>query len=223
MMLRSIPASPARRTFVIPCLLLVAHLAGCASDDADGQSQTPIDADLRTASIVGSIQPAESGIGVIATRNGMETGITLTDDDGRYRLDDLLPGEYGLIVSGLGFFTDTSVRGLTVERGEEAVAPDVRMRPLDAAATLFGEVADARSLAALEDVQVAIRCRSGICPNLSVLTDADGRFEVDIWPDLDTEVVFTRIGYGSGSACVDGQSPGTRFAVPRVLLEPVAP
>jgi hypothetical protein len=175
--------------------------------------------DLRERAIVGHVEPPEAGIGIIAIRNGVETATTLTDERGDYRLAAILAGEYSLVASGAGFFTDTSVRNLVVPAEGEVRAPDIRMRPLASAATVRGRVLDETTGGPLEDVQVVAQCRSGICANLSTTTDGAGRFQIALWPDLAARLLFTRRGYATAQVSVAPQPPDALVALPDVRLQ----
>ena len=202
---------------------LVSLIYACGGDGDPDTHGEPSEPGNGGAAIFGRAEPPQSDIGIIAVRNGFETDTTLTLADGSYRFDELRSGEYGLIVSGLGFFTDTSVRSLVVEDGAEAEAPLVSLRPLGAGVTFVGQVVDRRDFSPLAGVQIAIRCRSGICSNLSVLTDALGDYSVDVWPELAADVIFTKDGYRTDRVGVDAQSPLSTVTLPRVALERVDP
>lgn len=198
-------------------LLALVLLIGCASaDDPVGEVDQE---DESVTAIVGHVEPAEAGIGVIAVRNGVQTAITQTDESGDYRFVDPLVGEYSLIVSTGGFFTDTSVRHLVVERGLEAHAPPVELRPLSAAVKLRGQAVAADTAIGLAGVRVTIECRSGICSNLSVITDAQGQFQTEIWPGLDANLIFERDGYHAQLRQVKAQPPNAVVNVPPVTME----
>ncbi len=207
--------------WAVPALLCL--LYACGGDADPGADGRPGDSVTGGAAIVGRVEPPQSDIGVIAVRNGFETATTLTQPDGTYRLPDLRSGEYSLIVSGLGFFTDTSVRTVVVQEGSEVEAPVVRLRPLGAGVTFVGQVVDKNGFAPLAGVQIAIRCRSGICSSLSVVTDALGVYSVGVWPELAADVVFTKGGYRTDRVGVDGQPPRSTVTLPRVELERVDP
>jgi hypothetical protein len=143
------------------------------------------------------------GVGVIGVRNGVSSAVDITDDDGVYALQDIPAGEYNLIASGAGFFTDTSARGVIARRGEQTLAPLITMRPLTAAATLRGQAVSDATGEAPAGVQVTVECRAGVCSNITATTDAGGMFEVSIWPDLHSRVVFQKAGYAPAFVNVD--------------------
>jgi len=181
-----------------------------AAKDATGNAGT---------AIVGRIEPAEPGVGIIATQNGLETTVTLTDEDGRYRLSGLLPGKYDLVASGQGFFTDLSVRGMSVEEGQIVEAPLISLRPFSKAATVKGRVLDAVSEKPLKDVRVTIRCNTGICANLSSVTDEEGRYEVLLWPDLAGTAILQKEGYAITELVIPPQPSGATHTLATTALE----
>ena len=205
----------------ILALTLALVLSSCGGDSADGAGDSAEETAEGPATIQGSVHPSESDIGVIALRNGFQTASTLTDENGAYRLSNLRPGEYSLIVSGLGFFTDTSVRGLTLAHNDVVDAPRVTLRPLTAAVKLRGNVLDSAEKTPLSGVRISIRCQTGICATLSVLTDADGVYASEIWPDLAAELIFTKVGYHTANTNVPPQPSNTTFRVPTTTLVPI--
>ncbi|MBM3215768.1 carboxypeptidase regulatory-like domain-containing protein [Candidatus Poribacteria bacterium] len=194
-------------------LLLVG--AGCSQDGA-WRPETTLD-DRDVTGIVGSVEPAEPGIGVLAIRNGVDSAVALTDESGRFRLAGLLPGEYGLVATGAGYFIDTSVRTLRVAEGQETIAPPITMRALTASATLRGTVTNAAG-APFAGVRIAVICRSAVCAPLSALTNDGGEWQVDVWSELSTTLVYTFDGFRTESSSVPALAPGRRGIVPRVVL-----
>ncbi len=176
---------------------LAALLIGCATGEAPEDDVLPMDAAPTVTTIRGQVEPRVSGIGVIGVRNGVAAAIASTDDSGVYALVDIPAGEYNLIASGPGFFTDTSARNVVVGRGDVTEAPLITMRPVSAAATLRGQALDDITGEVMAGVQVTVECRAGVCSNITALTDADGRFEVSIWPDLTARLIFRQAGYAA--------------------------
>jgi hypothetical protein len=191
---------------------------GCAERDPSRSAAEDVPKSAETE-IVGRIEPAEPGIGIIALQNGLETSVTLTDNEGRYRLSGLLPGEYSLMATGQGFFTDLSVRGVVVKEGQSVEAALITLRPFSAAATVTGHVLDAGSGKPLKDVRVTIRCNTGICANLSSATDESGRYEVSIWPQLAGTVIFQKDGYVMKELAVSPQPSRATHTLASVALE----
>ncbi|GIX05655.1 MAG: hypothetical protein KatS3mg115_0058 [Candidatus Poribacteria bacterium] len=201
-------------------IVFAGGLVGCNRSDLVEDSAPVLGEGVRPPAIVGAVEPAAPGIGVLALRNGVQTRSTLTDSEGRYLLEALLPGEYNLIVSGAGFFTDTSLQGLVVSEGEIVQAPTVRLRPLAAAATLSGRVVDGITGLPLPDVSIVVRCRTGICANLEVRTDAMGRFETDVWPELPGELLVQKRRYRPLAVPFDPLPPHSRLELPTIRLTP---
>ena len=191
---------------------------GCGADDTPDAPAVPTDIDSAVTTIRGQVEPRVSGVGVIGVRNGVSSAIASTDDDGLYALRDIPAGEYNLIASGPGFFTDTSARNVIVARGEQVEAPLITMRPVAAAATIQGRAVDDLTGDAMRDVQVTVECRAGVCSNITAVTDEDGRFEVAIWPELDARLVFQKAGYGPVFIRIDALAAGAAFEAPAARL-----
>ena len=201
---------------------LAALLIGCATGEAPEDDGLPTDAAPAVTTIRGRVEPRVSGIGVIGVRNGVAAAIASTDDSGVYALLDIPAGEYNLIASGPGFFTDTSARNVVVERGDVTEAPLITMRPISAAATLRGQALDDITGEVMAGVQVTVECRAGVCSNITALTDEDGRFEVSIWPDLTARLIFRQAGYAPAFLDADEIESGGPLVLPaaRMVREP---
>ncbi|MDA1191005.1 MAG: carboxypeptidase-like regulatory domain-containing protein [Candidatus Poribacteria bacterium] len=202
---------------IVSLILTVLFLVSCAEDSATPDD--PSDDARRETAIVGRVAPPQSGMGVLAVRNGFEFASALTNDDGEYRITGLIEGEYNLIVSGQGFFTDTSVRGLSVGAMETVEAPPIEMRPFAAAATLFGRVVDSVFDEPLEGVGVTIRCNTGVCANLTAFTNDDGRYETAIWAGLAGEMLYQKAGYRLSRMDIPALPSGSVNEIPTVRLE----
>ncbi|MBT3265905.1 hypothetical protein HN371_02075 [Candidatus Poribacteria bacterium] len=196
---------------------------GCGADGTSEPPSTPTDVDTAVTTILGQVEPRVPGVGVIGVRNGVSSAIATTDSDGAYALRDIPAGEYNLIASGPGFFTDTSARRIVVARGEQVEAPLITMRPITAAATIRGQAVAADTGKAMPDVQVTVECRAGVCSNITAVTDEAGRFEVSIWPELDARIVFQAAGYAPLSITVAGLGSGVAFDAPAARLTKEGP
>jgi hypothetical protein len=204
----------------LACACLVAGLRalGCAADTVDDLREDVLDNPYDVTAIRGQVEPGVSGVGVIGVRNGVSAAIDITDDEGVYTLYDIPAGEYNLIASGPGFFTDTSARNVVAAKGEQTSAPLITMRELTAGATLRGQAVSDTTGGALVGVHVTVECRTGVCSNISATTDADGRFEVGIWPELSARIVFQMAGYEPAFVSVDPVPPGQAHTVPPTPL-----
>ena len=198
-------------------------LTGCASDAADDLPGDMSDTRTAVTAIRGQVEPRVSGVGVIGVRNGVSSAIDTTNDEGVYTLHDIPAGEYNLIASGPGFFTDTSVRNVIAEKGQETVAPLITMRQLTAAAILRGQAVADTAGTALAGVHVTVECRTGVCSNITAVTDADGRFEVGIWPELGARVVFQMAGYEPAFINVDAVPSGLTHTTPPARMTELRP
>ncbi len=212
------------RTIVLVALACGCALAGATAlvgCGADSDGELPgelLDTPPDVTAIRGQVEPRVSGVGVIGVRNGVSSAIDTTDDDGVYTLHDIPAGEHNLIASGAGFFTDTSARRIVAAKGEQTVAPLITMRPLTAAATLRGQaVSDADGMA-LPGVQVTVECRAGVCSNITATTDAEGRFEVSVWPELSARIAFQQAGYAPAFVEVEPVASGEAHTAPPARL-----
>ena len=208
--------SPARLVAVV--VAIVALSWGCGSGDGPVGVSPPTDVGPPPTTIHGQVEPRVAGVGVIGVRNGVAAAIALTDEGGVYALVDIPAGEYNLIASGPGFFTDTSARNVVVGRNEVTEAPPITMRPITAAATLRGRAVDETTGDPLAEVQVTVQCRSGVCSNITALTDGEGRFEVGIWPGLDSRLIFQKAGYASAFVNAAALESGAVFDTPPARL-----
>ncbi len=121
--------SGARLSVVL--LALAAALALAASPAARAQDLDDVTIAGRVADQDGALIPNAS-ITVVLVKTGVERSV-VTNDDGRYRIIELEPGEYTVRASSAGFATEEKTN-LTTIAGQN-VQLDFVMRPADVTAT----------------------------------------------------------------------------------------
>lgn len=179
-------------------LFMFALLLGC--DDVSVEPvkapETPNEpVQATTGSIQGTITPPVGGTSINAFREGNWKGFTTVDGQGNFEFQDLPEGTYALEVSAPFHFVDISNKSVEVVAGEVTQAKPVFLRAWKDASKLLGTVIDAQTKQPLPEVTITVVCVTRICTGFSKTTDAQGAFEVLLWPDLQAQLSIEHLGY----------------------------
>lgn len=109
-----------------------------AADMADNMAESAEqreDIEATTGSISGTISPRETWLNRNATVTAEPTNMNLSPvsgqislQDGSYTIPGLRPGTYGLVVTALGYGTDTSITNVQVVAGQDSPNHNVELR-----------------------------------------------------------------------------------------------
>lgn len=137
------------------------------------------------------------------------TQVTFTDQQGRYQLL-LTPGWYGVEISLAGYRTLS--HSLQVESGFAAALAQTELQP--ERGQVSGQVIDAIT------GQPVVQARVWAVTNEWVLTDAEGRFTLDL-PPGDQTVQVAADGYNTSRSTRIDVEPGRRAAIAPLSLSPL--
>jgi hypothetical protein len=209
--------------FALNFLVIFAVIIGCGGDNAvDTREEEPGDGappGEKGGAIAGTILPPGISPLVVVLRNGIDFTNVIADEEGNYTISNLPAGEYSLQVVSTGFFTDTSVRNLQVKDGETVKASLIIMRARTEAATLLGKVVDQFDGQPLADAEIQIECSTGVCAALSAVTGQDGKFSIDIWSGLESNINVRKLGYRTQAIKVRALAPLEKFNLNPIALE----
>ncbi len=172
--------------------------------------------------ITGQVLPPEVSPQVIVIRNGIDFTNAIVDEEGRYTISNLPAGDYSLQVIATGFFTDISINNLELKAGEIHGADLVILRERSEAAILLGQVVNQSNNQPLPDAEVQIECSTGVCAPLSAVSDQKGRFSIDIWSGLGSNINVWKPGYCTKPIHIEALNPGQKFNLNQIQLVPVA-
>lgn len=148
-----------------------------------------------TGSIEGIIVPQNIGSGVTVVKEGNPIKFVMANAQGEYTISNLSAGEYNLEVTAPDHFVDISLKRVQVIPGQLTLAEKVTLRPWSDAATVAGSVLDAETGQPIEKANIRIECTTSVCSSLFTATEADGSFKIDIWPDLESNLIINKISY----------------------------
>jgi len=161
-----------------------------------------------TGSIKGTVAPLSIDAGVIVVKEGEQLKFVMSDAQGEYTISDLPAGEYNLEVTAPFHFIDISLKRVQVIPGQTTLAEKVTLRSwADAAAIFTGSVLDAETGKPIEKADIRIECATSVCSPLFATTEDDGSFKKDIWPDLESNIIISKIGYKTGNVRVKPLGP----------------
>ena len=171
-----------------------------------------------TGSIRGTITPSVNGTSINAFRDEDWVAFTTNDEEGDFEFQDLLEGTYALEVSAPFHFVDISNRKLEVIVGQVTEAKPVFLRAWKDADKLFGRIIDANTKQPLPEVEIDVVCVTRICNALSVTSDAQGAFEVLLWPDLESVLSISPPGYRTQSIKIKPLGPRNQKTIEIALV-----
>ena len=148
-----------------------------------------------TGSIKGIIAPPNIDAGIIVVKEEEQIKFVTTDAQGEYVISDLPAGEFDLEVTAPFHFIDISLKRVQVIPGQTTLAEKVTLRPWADAATFTGAILDAETGKPIDKADVRIECATSVCSPLFTITKADGSFKIDIWPELGSNIIISKIGY----------------------------
>ncbi len=156
-----------------------------------------------TGSIKGIVAPPNTDAGVIVVKGGEQVKFVMADAQGEYMISDLPAGEYDLEVTAPFHFIDISLKRVQVIPGQSALVEKVTLRSWADAAAFTGSVLDAETGQPIEKANIRIECAASVCSPISTITEADGSFKIDIWPDLESSIIISKIGYKTKNVFVE--------------------
>jgi len=182
---------------VVPLLLISALIWGCGDVSVEQEAPETQNETIqaKTGNIRGTITPPVDGTSINAFRGEGWVAFTTNDEEGNYEFRDLPVGTYALDVSAPFHFVDLSNRSIEVVAGEVTQAKPVFLRAWEDAAKLVGRVIDANTKQPLPEVKLFVICTSRICTGFSATSDAQGAFEIRLWPDLQAQLSIEHLGY----------------------------
>ena len=183
--------------FIAFFMVTVSFWAGCGDveileetdeEPSKGVAQT-------TGGIKGIVAPPDIDVGIIVVKDGEQINFVMANAQGEYAISNLPAGEFDLEVTAPFHFIDISLKRVQVIPGQTTLADKVTLRPWEDAAAFTGSVFDAETGQPIEKVNIRIECATSVCSPLFTATEADGSFKIDIWPDLESNVIISKIGY----------------------------
>ncbi|MDE0506176.1 MAG: hypothetical protein OXI86_19040, partial [Candidatus Poribacteria bacterium] len=63
---------------------------------------------------------------------------------------------------------------------------------------------------------------TGVCATLSAVSDESGRFSLDLWSGIASNIYIRKPGYVPFPRHVEALEPRQRFSLGQVMMEPVA-
>lgn len=137
-------------------------------------------------------EPIQSaGVITVISGSGIVVASTLTDQEGKYILTGLAPGDYNVIFSADGYVSQTVM--ITLSQGETAIL-NAALEPNPA--TLTGFVRDAATLSPIENVLIQVFRPEGTLIG-TTLTDMNGNYTISGLPGGTVVVIARAIGYQS--------------------------
>jgi len=205
---------------VVPLLLISALIWGCGDvsveqEAPETQNET---VQAKTGNIRGTITPPVDGTSINAFRGEGWVAFTTNDEEGNYEFRDLPAGTYALEVSAPFHFVDISNRSVEVVSGQITQAKPVFLRAWADAAKLLGRVIDANTKQPLPEVKIDVVCVTRICNALSATSDAQGAFEVLLWPDLEAVLSISPRGYQAQSIAIKPLGPRNQKTIEIALV-----
>jgi hypothetical protein len=200
-------------------------VAGCGDNPTVDTTENPVEAPIANkdgATITGLVLPPGVGPQVIVLRNAIDFTNTIADEEGRYTISNLPGGDYSLEVIASGFFTDISINNLQLKAGDTHEAGLVILREQAQGATILGQVVDKSNDQPLPEVEVQVECSTGVCAPLSAESDQEGRFSIDLWSGLASNINVRKFGFRTKPIPVQALEPGQKFNLKQVQLERVA-
>lgn len=155
-----------------------------------------------TGSIKGIVAPPNIDAGVIVVKDGEQIQFVMADVQGEYTISGLPAGEFDLEVIAPSHFIDISLKRVQVIPGQSTLVEKVTLRSWADAAAFTGSVLDAETGQPTEKANIRIECATSVCSPISTITEADGSFKIDIWPDLESSLIISKIGYKTKNVLV---------------------
>ena len=202
-------------------LFIAALLWGCGDvpvEQAEAPETQNKTVQATTGSIRGTITPPVNGTSINAFRGEDWVAFRTNDEEGNFEFQDLSEGTYALEVAAPFHFVDISNRQLEVIAGQVAEAKPVFLRAWKDAAKLFGKVIDANTKQPLPEMEIDVVCVTRICNALSVTSDAQGAFEVLLWPDLESVLAISPPGYRAQSIKIRPLGPRNQETIEIALV-----
>ena len=215
-------------TFLALLYIFVAGLLvmGCGdnpsvdTDEVPAEEQTPVSGG--GATITGQVLPPGVSPQIIVIRSSIDFTNAIADEEGRYTIPNLPAGDYSLQVIATGFFTDISIRNLQLKSGETREAELVILREQSQAATILGQITDKSDGLPLPDAEVQIECATGVCAPLGAVSDQEGKFSIDLWSGLGSNINVRKLGYRTKPIQVEALNPGQTKTLKPIELERLA-
>lgn len=155
-----------------------------------------------SGSLTGSVNTRVSAITVEAVGDAFSR-VTAVDADGRYRFDDLVPGNYEVFASAPGYSRSSAGRTVEVTPGRDALAGAITLNwtGIDVpASAITGTVLDGRTRLPVEGVFINVACDPNeiICLGRSAITDSNGRYRIEsIPPRFGFDLFIGKSGYSN--------------------------
>lgn len=172
-----------------------------------------------SVTIMGRVLPAGIMPLIVVLRNGVDFKNTVADEQGNYIIPNLPAGEYSLQVIATGFFTDISINHLELKAGETHEAEPVILIARSEAATLLGQVVDKVDNTPISDAKVQVECSTGVCALLSATSDQTGKFSIEIWSGLGSNINVQKLGYRISPIRVEALKPNEKRDLGKIRME----
>ena len=176
-----------------------------------------------SATITGRVLPSGIMPLIVVLRNGIDFKNTVADEQGYYSIPNLPAGEYSVQMIATGFFTDISINHLELKAGEIHEAEPVILIARSEAATLLGQVVDKVDNTPISDAEVQVECSTGVCALLSATSDRTGRFSIEIWSGLGSNINVWKLGYRISPIQVEALKPNEKRDLGKIKLERLEP
>jgi hypothetical protein len=144
--------------------------------------------------VTGRVTDVEDGAAISGAQVTDGVRIALTDVDGMYTIDDVIPGSYQVVASKEGY--QTSSLTVTVLEGDTAVADFSLSEIVAVPGSITGLVTDVKDGSPIEGATVSDGTRIAT-------TDASGGYTLTDVPAGSYEVTASKEGYESSSLTVD--------------------
>jgi len=185
-------------TFLMTILLLMSCGDVDVSKEANDDNLLK-ESTKTTGSIKGVIGPEKIGASVKVVKEDELIKMVGAKAQGEYLISDLPAGEFNLEISAPRHFTDISLKRVRIILGQTTPVKKVTLRSWADAATFTGSILDAKTGQPVENASIRIECATSVCSDIFTTTEAGGSFQADIWPDLASNIIVSKIGYKSES------------------------
>jgi hypothetical protein len=168
----------------------------------DGPSSPTSGGLTESGSLTGNVKTRGSNVTIEVVRDAVSRVATV-DAQGRYRIDDLVPGVYGIFASAPGYSRSSAGKTVEVTPGIDAVAEAITLTWTGIGvptSVITGIVTDGRSRLPVEGAFVNVACDPNeiICLGRSSFTDSNGRYRIEsIPPRFGFDLFIGKPGYSN--------------------------
>jgi hypothetical protein len=210
------------RLFLLCLFVTGLSIHGCGDSPFMGKKEDFTEEPITVGdnvTIMGSVLPAGITPLIVVLRNGIDFKNTVADEQGYYSIPNLPAGEYSVQVIATGFFTDISINHLELKAGETHEAEPVILIARSESATLLGQVVNKADNTPISDAKVQVECSTGVCALLSTVSDRTGKFSIQIWSGLSSNINVRKLGYRILPIRVKALKPNEKRDLGKIKME----